>query len=84
MKKLPWSKQLINRTLEILDDLPVECFHGDDGKCIMKSADRGFGYVLIGDLLANNIRLYHLPEDGSEPRIFESGNDLVEQGWVVD
>lgn len=73
-----YSDQLIEETRQALSDMPV----GRDDYLYFKDWDGRFGKMSIFDLMSKKL-LLKVNDTGAEI-LFESDNELIAAGWVID
>ncbi len=73
-----WSEGLIQLTKQAIHD----GFVAPDGLLHMKCADGGFGSISLDNLVSN--RLLVTMKSGHGEILYESVDDLLQAGWVVD
>jgi hypothetical protein len=77
-----WSDELISLTKNVLIDLPIASFL-NDGHCILKSIYRKFGKISLDDAISYQYRIKDI-DTGELQVSFETLDDLIDAGWVVD
>jgi len=79
-----WSKALLDRTRDVLENLTVSAFSRPEG-CCLKNSDGRFGTIALNDALNGNY-LVRLRGDDAENAIlqYDSMEMLIADGWVVD
>lgn len=82
-----WSEDIKIRTYSILESVNMEAFciswGGQTKGCQMKSLTDQYGYVTRDDALKKEWRIFHMDTD-KLLGLFESIDDLIKSGWVVD
>ncbi|MCB1147856.1 MAG: hypothetical protein KDK38_13735, partial [Leptospiraceae bacterium] len=76
-----WSASLKEMTREILYEMPIANFHM--GYCMLKSLDDQYGLITIGDVSADRYIIRNT-ENKSEISRFDSIDELLKAGWVID
>ena len=76
-----WSEELKRQTREIIDNQGMD-FFCPDLKLHMKNLDSRYGYIAIENLLQGVIKVVD-NETGVE-RLFDSSDELIDSGWVID
>lgn len=76
-----WSEGLKQQTREIIDNQGMD-FFCPDFKLHMKNLDSRYGYITIENLLQGVIKVVD-NKTGVE-RLFDSGDELIDSGWVID
>lgn len=77
----PWSESLKTLTKEVLNELPIPSFL--KGYCILKSANHQHGKISIQDAISYRYNIQNI-ESNQLIVSFESVDDLIQAGWVVD
>ncbi len=78
-----WSETSENITREVLCDWPVVSFMRDN-KCILKNMDGSFGAISLNDAMEYRYIIHYLLKREGETITYDSIDDLIEAGWVVD
>ena len=78
-KPKEWSQNLRNQTVVCIDELSCVT---PDGKVYFKNIDGRKSFALILDLIKNNIILHSCLDDNRYT--FETVDNLIESGWVID
>jgi len=74
-----WSKSTIEETRRVLEDLS---FFTRDGKLYFKHINGTFGYIEDGDAILGSYVMH--ASNGDLLITFETINDLITHGWVLD
>ncbi len=78
-----YSEELKEKTREILYDCPVESFMRDL-KCHLKNINGKFGTMRLRDAMESRYVIHLLNDTEGKSESYESIDDLLEGGWVVD
>ena len=76
-----WSEGLKRQTREIIDNQGMD-FFCPDFKLHMKNLDSQYGHIAIADLLQGVIKV--VDKETSVERLFDSSDELIDSGWVID
>jgi len=76
-----WSEELVNTTKHVLNNLPIASFL--NGHCIVKSLGHQFGKISLEDAIAYTYQIRDIDSDVLLYS-FDTLDDLIEAGWVVD
>jgi hypothetical protein len=81
MQRTTWSTSLQETTKEVLYECPVSAFYNGN-VCHLKHLDGRYGTIDLYECLAMNWRI--TVRDTGVVIPFETLDDLVADGWVVD
>lgn len=79
-----WSTALLNKTRDVLENLPVSSFSRPEG-CCLKNRDGRFGTITLNDALNGNYCVHLRDDDAAHaPLQYDSMDSLMADGWAVD
>lgn len=77
-----WSSTLQDQTRYVLEHLPPSSFLRD-GYCILKSINHEYGRISLDDAISYQYKIKHMDVE-ELIYSFDTLNELIEAGWVVD
>ncbi|MGJ4733691.1 hypothetical protein [Leptospira levettii] len=77
-----WSSTLQDQTRYVLEHLPISSFLRD-GYCILKSRNHEFGRISLDDAISYQYKIKNMDVE-ELIYSFDTLNELIDAGWVVD